>query len=107
MGKEIANALGIKLSHPDKVMYPSTAITKAHLAAYYAVVADRMLPYIVGRPLSLVRDTNNDLTKTFFQKHQLPGMPKAIRAGEMQKLSGKAERILWSKTLRVSSQTCR
>lgn len=99
MGKEIANALGIKLSHPDKVMYPSTAITKAHLAAYYAFVAERMLPHIVGRPLSLVRDTNNDLTRTFFQKHQLPGMPKAIRAGELQKLSGKDARILWIEDL--------
>ena len=95
IGAEIASALGVKLSHPDKIMYPGTSITKAHLAAYYTVVAERMLPYISGHPLSLVRDTNNDLTKTFFQKHQLAGMPKAIKAGQLQKLSGKDARILW------------
>lgn len=95
IGEEIASALGVKLSHPDKIMYPGTSITKAHLAAYYAVVAERMLPYISGHPLSLVRDINGDLTKTFFQKHQLPGMPKAIKAGELQKVNGRDARILW------------
>lgn len=95
IGVEIASALGVKLSHPDKVMYAGTRITKAHLAAYYAVVAERILPHIAGHPLSLVRDTNSDLTKTFFQKHQLPGMPKAIKAGELHKLNGKDARILW------------
>jgi len=99
VGDEIASALGVKLSNPDKVMYPGTEITKAHLVAYYAAVADRMLPHLKDRPLSLVRDTDSDLAKTFFQKHQLPGMPKTLKAGEMQKLSGKDSRILWIEDL--------
>ena len=99
VGVEIAAAMGVKLSHPDKIMYHGTAITKAHLAAYYAVVADRMLPHLKDRPLSLVRDTDNDLAKTFFQKHQLPGMPKQLKAGELQKMSGKDSRILWIEDL--------
>lgn len=99
VGSEIANLLGVKLSHADKVMYPGSQITKAHLAAYYAAVADKMLPHIKDRPISLVRDTNNDLARTFFQKHQLAGMPKAIKAGELQKLSGKDARILWIEDL--------
>ena len=99
VGKEIAAAVGIKLTHPDKLMYPGTEITKAHLAAYYAAVADKMLPHIRDRPLSLVRDTDNNLAKTFFQKHHLPGMPKAIKHGELQKMSGKDSRILWIEDL--------
>ncbi|HTO27137.1 MAG TPA: DNA ligase D [Devosia sp.] len=99
MGNEIAGAVGVKLSHPDKVMYPDTPITKAHLAAYYAAVADRMLPHIKDRPLSLVRDTDNDLQKTFFQKHQLPGMPKTLKAGELTKIKGTESRILWIEDL--------
>lgn len=67
--------------------------------AYYAAVASRMLPHLRDRPLSLVRDTDNDLAKTFFQKHQLPGMPKAICAGELKKMSGKDSRILWMEDL--------
>jgi bifunctional non-homologous end joining protein LigD len=95
LGKEIAAAVGIKLTHPDKVMYPSTEVTKATLAAYYAAVAERMLPHIGDRPLSLVRDTDGDLKETFFQKHKLPGMPKALHDGELEKMSGKESRILW------------
>jgi bifunctional non-homologous end joining protein LigD len=99
IGIEVAAATGITLTHPDKIVYPGTEISKAHLAAYYAAVADRMLPHLSDRPISLVRDTNSDLTKTFFQKHQLAGMPDAIRHGELQKLSGKDSRILWIEDL--------
>jgi bifunctional non-homologous end joining protein LigD len=95
IGKEIAAALGVRLSHPDKVMYPDTAVTKATLASYYAAVAEKMLPHIQDRPLSLVRDTDGDLEKTFFQKHKLPGMPKAIHDGQLEKMSGKDSRVLW------------
>ncbi|WP_108395494.1 DNA ligase D [Devosia submarina] len=99
IGLQVASAAGVKLSHPEKVLYPGTGITKAHLAAYYALVAERMLPHLRDRPLSLVRDTDGDLTKTFFQKHHLPGMPDAIGSGELQKMSGKSNRILWIEDL--------
>ncbi|TGT91255.1 MULTISPECIES: DNA ligase D [unclassified Mesorhizobium] len=95
IGKEIAAAVGVKLTHPDKVMYPGTKVTKAMLAAYYAAVAEKMLPHIQDRPLSLVRDTDGDLQQSFFQKHKLPGMPKAIHDGQLEKMSGKESRILW------------
>jgi bifunctional non-homologous end joining protein LigD len=99
IGKEIAAAVGVKLSNPDKVLYPGTEITKAHLVAYYAAVADRMLPHLKDRPLSLVRDTDHDLARTFFQKHQLPGMPKTLKAGELTKMKGTESRILWIEDL--------
>jgi bifunctional non-homologous end joining protein LigD len=95
MGKEIAGAVGVTLTHPDKVRYPGTEVTKATLAAYYAAVAEKMLPHIEDRPLLLVRDTDGDLQKTFFQKHKLPGMPKAIHDGQLEKISGNESRILW------------
>ncbi len=99
VGAEIAQALGVKLTNPDKVMYPGTEITKARLVAYYAAVAVKMLPHLKNRPLSLVRDTNNDLQKTFFQKHALAGMPKALMSGELTKLKGTEARILWIEDL--------
>lgn len=95
MGKEIAVAVGVSLTHPDKIMYPGSEISKATLVAYYAAVAEKMLPHIQDRPLSLVRDTDGDLAKTFFQKHKLPGMPKPIHDGQLAKMSGKESRILW------------
>lgn len=99
VGKEIALAVGVTLTHPDKVMFPETGITKATLVAYYAAVAERMLPHIRDRPLSLVRDTDGTLQTTFYQKHKLAGMPKAIRDGRLEKVSGKESRILWIEDL--------
>ncbi|CAH1648141.1 DNA ligase D [Chelatococcus asaccharovorans] len=99
LGKEIARGVGTTLTHPDKTMYPGTQVTKAILAAYYAAVAEKMLPHIEDRPLSLVRDTDGDLKETFFQKHKLPGMPKAIHDGHLEKMSGKESRILWVEDL--------
>ena len=58
-----------------------------------------MLPHIKDRPLSLVRDTDNDLQKTFFQKHALPGMPKTMGSGQLTKIKGPESRILWLEDL--------
>lgn len=43
----------VKLSHPDKVLFPDDGITKAELAEHYERVADVMLPHVRDRPLSL------------------------------------------------------
>ena len=45
----------VKLSHPDKVLFPADGITKADLADYYASVAEWMLPHVRDRPLNLWR----------------------------------------------------
>jgi bifunctional non-homologous end joining protein LigD len=45
----------VKLSHPDKVLFPEDGLTKADLAAYYESVAETMLPHVHDRPLNLWR----------------------------------------------------
>jgi bifunctional non-homologous end joining protein LigD len=45
----------VTLTHPDRVFWPADHITKRDLVAYYDQVADRMLPYVLGRPVSMVR----------------------------------------------------
>ena len=45
----------VKLSHPEKVLFPEDGITKADLAGYYASVAGAMLPHVRDRPLNLWR----------------------------------------------------
>jgi bifunctional non-homologous end joining protein LigD len=68
---------GVRLSHPDKVLYPEQGITKSQLVGYFAVVAERMLPHVAERPLMAVRCPEGR-TKCFFQKHVLKGSPKPI-----------------------------
>jgi bifunctional non-homologous end joining protein LigD len=43
------------LTHPDKMLWPEDGVTKLGLADYYAKVASLMLPYVLHRPLSMVR----------------------------------------------------
>jgi bifunctional non-homologous end joining protein LigD len=70
---------GVRLTHPDKVLYPEQAITKRALAEYYDAVADWILPHAAGRPISLVRCPMGRGKKCFFQRHAGSGVPPQIR----------------------------
>jgi len=48
----------VKLTHPDKLLWPERGLTKADLLAYYEASAERLLPQIAGRPLTLKRFNN-------------------------------------------------
>ncbi|HEY8264097.1 MAG TPA: DNA ligase D [Methyloceanibacter sp.] len=70
---------GVTLSSPDKVLYPDAGLTKLDLAKYYEIVAPYMLPYLVKRPISLVRCPEGIDGERFFQRHGMRGMNKAIK----------------------------
>jgi len=75
----------IKLTHPDRVVFPGTKITKASLAEYYDLVAERMLPHIIDRPLTVVRYPAGIGGPSFIQRH-ITGHPppgiEEIQAGD-------------------------
>ncbi len=70
---------GITLSSPDKVLYPDIGATKLDLAQYYETVAPFILPYVVNRPISLVRCPEGIDGERFFQRHAMKGVSKAIK----------------------------
>jgi bifunctional non-homologous end joining protein LigD len=70
---------GVTLSSPDKVLYPKIGATKLDLARYYATVAPFILPYVVNRPISLVRCPEGIDGERFFQRHAMKGMSEAIK----------------------------
>jgi bifunctional non-homologous end joining protein LigD len=57
------------LSHPDRLLYPDANITKSDLANYYHNIASQILPYIIKRPLTLLRCPNGQKKKCFYQRH--------------------------------------
>lgn len=77
----------VKLTHPDKILWPEAGVSKAQLLAYYEKVWPRMRPFVIERPLSLVRAPNGVGGQRFFQKHASPGMHRAI-AVEKDKADG-------------------
>ncbi len=71
-------ATSVKLSSPDKPLWPDIGFTKQDLLDYYATIWPVMAPHVIDRPLSLVRAPNGIGGHSFFQKHAMPGMPEAI-----------------------------
>jgi len=69
---------GVRLSHPEKVLYPEQGITKRALADYYRAVADWILPHVARRPISLVRCPAGRQRKCFFQRHAGSGVPAEL-----------------------------
>jgi bifunctional non-homologous end joining protein LigD len=65
---------GVRLSSPDKVLYPEQGITKGDLADYYVAVAERMLPHVARRPITMVRCPTGRGKKCFYQRHAGSGV---------------------------------
>ncbi|HSU39149.1 MAG TPA: DNA ligase D [Polyangiaceae bacterium] len=76
------------LSNPDKILYPEQGITKRELLDYYALVAERMLPHVKDRPLTLVRCPNGYDKPCFFQKHPGEGVPAKVRSVPIEEKGG-------------------
>ncbi|MCP8940225.1 non-homologous end-joining DNA ligase [Alsobacter sp. SYSU M60028] len=75
---ETAEIAGVRLTHPDKVLYPEQGITKRDLAAYYEAVAPAMLPHVADRPITLVRCPTGRRSKCFYQRHAGSGVPASL-----------------------------
>jgi bifunctional non-homologous end joining protein LigD len=75
VGAVAAPTSSIKVTHPDRVIDPSTGITKVALVRYYESIAERMLPHLRDRPVSLVRAPEGITGELFFQKHPETRMP--------------------------------
>jgi bifunctional non-homologous end joining protein LigD len=72
-------ATSVKITNPDKVLWPDNGFTKRGLLDYYATVWPLMREFVVNRPLSLLRAPDGIEAHQFFQKHASPGMHSAVR----------------------------
>jgi bifunctional non-homologous end joining protein LigD len=59
----------IKVTHPDRLIFPESTVTKGDLAAFYDAMAPVALQWIANRPISLVRCPQGRGKHCFFQKH--------------------------------------
>lgn len=74
----------VDLTHPDKVLFPDTGVTKADLLAYYETVADVLLDHIHDRPLTLQRFPRGINADGFFQQNRshFPDRFAGVRLGQ-------------------------
>jgi len=77
-GSEVIVA-GVRLTNPERVMFPEQGVTKLDLARYYEEVEDWILPHLANRPLSLLRCPSGRDQECFFQKHPGQTFAKNVR----------------------------
>jgi bifunctional non-homologous end joining protein LigD len=61
--------LGVKISHPERVIWPQLGLKKIDLARYVEEVGEWLLPHVKNRPLSLVRCPDGVAGECFYQRH--------------------------------------
>ena len=65
--------VSLRITHPDRVVWPSLGITKLDLVKYYEGVGEWILPHVKDRPLTLVRCPDGAEKECFYQRHLLMG----------------------------------
>ena len=73
-------ATDLPITHPEKLLDKESGMTKQMLAEYYLEVAERMLPHVGDRPLSILRCPEGTGKQCFFQKHIGLGLPKGVQS---------------------------
>jgi bifunctional non-homologous end joining protein LigD len=97
---------GVRITHPDRIIDPSSGLSKRAMAQYYADIAPWLLPWMKDRPAYLLRCPEGIQGQQFFQKHsgrmEIPGIrlldpaldldhPPLMTVGTVQALVGAAQ----------------
>lgn len=83
-------AEGVRITNPDRTLWPDMGVTKRDLAEYYRAVADAILPRIRDRPLMLLRCPSGTEEQCFYQKHAKASVPDAVPRVEVPEKEGRA-----------------
>jgi bifunctional non-homologous end joining protein LigD len=85
----------IKITHPDRKVYPEDGYTKQDIADYYTAVMDWFLPGVIGRPTSVIRFPEGIDKASFFQKHIPTGGLKHVGSAKLKEETGAAAVYLY------------
>jgi bifunctional non-homologous end joining protein LigD len=78
----------VRITHPDKVLFPQAKLTKLDLARHYERAAPVMLPYVSGRPLALEAFPDGIEGGGYFMKAVPKYFPDWIHRATMEKKGG-------------------
>jgi bifunctional non-homologous end joining protein LigD len=73
-----ATPSAVRLTHPERILWPEPGVTKQGLAEFYTEIADWILPHLKGRVLSLFRCPSGVAAKCFFAKHAWQGLGPSL-----------------------------
>lgn len=84
----------ITLTHGERVVFPSSGVTKAEIVEHYARVAPLMLPHVRGRPVMLQRFPGADGMATIYQKQMPSHFPDWIHRVTVPKVGGTVTHVI-------------
>jgi len=85
------NGYKIGISNPAKILFPGDGLTKSNLVDYYLRIADRMIPYLKERPLTMHRFPDGIGGKGFYQQELSDYFPEWIHRTSVRKKQGDGE----------------
>ena len=68
----------VRITHPERVVFPTAGITKRDLVDYYSRVADRILPQTRGRAMVMHRFPRGVGQEGFYQKRAPENVPDYV-----------------------------
>jgi DNA ligase D len=80
----------VRISSPDRVLWPEPGITKFQLAEYLVAVGTPFVAANGNRPISLQRFSDNVDGEQFFSKNPPKGTPEYVRSVEVTYPSGRS-----------------
>ncbi len=90
-----AEGFGIKISNPERVIYPEDGLTKLDLADYYAAVEPLIMVDAAKRPMTLIRCPQGRAKKCFFQKHDNGSFGPEVKHIPIKEKDGHLEDYLY------------
>ncbi|HEY5407732.1 MAG TPA: DNA ligase D [Ginsengibacter sp.] len=73
----------VKTTHLNKIYFPEDGVTKGDVINYYISMSDYILPYLKGRPQSLLRNPNGIHEQGFFHKDAAANVPSYIKSKKL------------------------
>ncbi|HYA45795.1 MAG TPA: non-homologous end-joining DNA ligase [Acidimicrobiales bacterium] len=89
----------VRISNPDKVLFPERGETKLHLARYYQAVEAPLLRAMGGRPVLLQRFPNGASGPSFFQKRVPTQRPPWLETAVVATPNGTESEVLVARDL--------
>jgi len=75
----------VKVTHPEKVLFPDSGITKGDVCLYYEAIAPLMLPHVTGRPVTMERFPAGIGKRGFIHKDVVKGFPAWLQRVEVER----------------------
>jgi len=74
---------GIRVTHPERLLFPAARLTKLDMVRFYDTVADWILPHLQGRPLTL-KQCAPDADHCRYLRHSGQRAPAQVRVVQIR-----------------------